>query len=74
MCPLYPLHIILLYVLILCPLWFLSFQAAGVAADALPSCDVSFQPAEISKLVVGESREVTVSFVEKEKKMTRTFP
>lgn len=67
MCPLWPLHIILLYMLSLAPLWFAACHLTTKQAKALykntkPPMTVLFQPSVISELIISETKEVNFSF------------
>lgn len=55
MCPLWPLHIFIMYAFVLGPLWFLSCTAIAAAADKLP---ISFDPAQVT-LVLDETKYIS---------------
>lgn len=56
MCPIWPLHIFLMYLLVLCPLWILSCGLAVQAAEYLP---FTFDPAQLN-LTMDETKQVYV--------------
>lgn len=67
MCPLWPLHIILLYMLSLAPLWFAACHLTTKQNKALykntkPPMTVLFQPSMISDLIISETKEANFSF------------
>ncbi|CAH1401527.1 unnamed protein product [Nezara viridula] len=67
MCPLWPLHIILLYMLSLAPVWFAAChlttkQTKAVPRNTKPSMTVLFNPPVVSDLIVSETTKVNFSF------------
>jgi len=60
MCPLWPAHIIIMYIAIFGSLWLASFGFVGVAAQAFSAGDVTFEPASVKQLLVGNSQEIKV--------------
>jgi len=59
--PLWPAHYILMYIFILGPLWLLSYQIIGSAAQIANRWDVTFDPSSVTDLKVGNFQEVMVS-------------
>ncbi|CAA9997634.1 unnamed protein product [Nesidiocoris tenuis] len=56
MCPLWPLHIILMYILAMCPLWFVACRLASKAV----TLGVQFTPAELD-LYMYKTKEVSLT-------------
>ncbi|KAF6203871.1 hypothetical protein GE061_002206 [Apolygus lucorum] len=57
MCPLWPLHIVLMYLIALCPLWFVACQIASKAA----TWGVQFSSSELDSLFMYQKQQVDVS-------------
>uniref|UniRef100_A0A146LKT8 p3 protein n=1 Tax=Lygus hesperus TaxID=30085 RepID=A0A146LKT8_LYGHE len=57
MCPLWPLHIVLMYLIALCPLWFVACQIASKAA----TWGVQFSSSELESLFMYQKQQVGVS-------------
>ena len=60
MCPLYPVHILILYAVGLGSLWFVSFGAIGTSADAVSLAKLKYDPDPVKQLLVGKTRVVKV--------------
>lgn len=60
MCPLWPLHILLMYAFVLGPLWFLSCTAIAAAADKLP---LSFDPEKVT-VVLDQEKQINFNSTE----------
>lgn len=60
MCPLWPAHYLLMYILLLGPMWFLSFRVVGAAANAVGTWDVKFNPSPVN-INANEIKPVTVN-------------
>lgn len=59
MCPLWPLHIVLLYLLALCPLWFVACNLLPKAANHV--WGVTFTPSELKALAMYKTSTVIAS-------------
>ncbi|CAG0916422.1 unnamed protein product [Notodromas monacha] len=60
MCPLYPVHFILMYAFVLLPIWLICSSAQSISASKPePSRTVQFYPERIDKLVEGTSQVVS---------------
>lgn len=59
MCPLWPFHLLLLYALVLGPLWMLS--CGVISAAAASTWNVSFSPEEVARLIEGKTATVNFS-------------
>ncbi|XP_037069295.1 ileal sodium/bile acid cotransporter-like [Pollicipes pollicipes] len=59
MCPLWPLHLVLMYLVALVPLWMACCGAASAAASA-----IKFDPAQVEHLMEGNSTAVRVEFAD----------
>ncbi|XP_014255342.1 sodium/bile acid cotransporter 5-like isoform X1 [Cimex lectularius] len=57
MCPLWPLHIVLMYLMALCPLWYVTCQIVAKASKF----SAKFTPGELSSLYMQNSQTVGVS-------------
>ncbi|ODM97448.1 Ileal sodium/bile acid cotransporter [Orchesella cincta] len=62
MCPLWPAHYILMYIMMLGPLWLMSFQMVGAASQAMSKYDVTFEPDTVKQLLIGSVSTVDVKF------------
>jgi sodium/bile acid cotransporter 3/5 len=51
-----------MYILILGPLWLLSFRIVGAAANAVDKWDVAFNPSNLSHLLMGDAQAVEIKF------------
>lgn len=65
MCPLWPAHYIVMYLMMLFPLWLFSFQMVGAASQAMSKYDVVFERESVKQLMIGESSTVDVTFKRK---------
>lgn len=61
MCPLFPLHLVLVYACGLVPLWLASSALAVAAATAAEPWGVQFDPTALLELQINEQRVVRVS-------------
>ncbi|KAF0291918.1 Ileal sodium/bile acid cotransporter [Amphibalanus amphitrite] len=59
MCPLWPLHLVLMYLMALIPLWMACCGAASAAASA-----IHFDPAKVEQLMEGNTTSVRVEFAD----------
>ncbi|CAL8138114.1 unnamed protein product [Orchesella dallaii] len=62
MCPLWPLHYILVYIMMFGPLWLMSFQMVGAASKAMSKYDATFEPESVKQLLIGNHSTVNVKF------------